>query len=183
MNEYLIQLARERSFSELQPQDRAAVLAEMSEEEYTLLRKTLRSSVLLDANAMPPAGLRQALMERYRTSRPTPIWRKPVPVWQAAAAMALLAAAMFLWKNETVIERVVTNREVISDTVFVEKLVWRDRVVTRERMVYREKTLPTQAQANVSAAPPDSTQANGMAVGASLGDLPDLFRFFNQAEE
>lgn len=183
MNDYLIQLAREQSFSDLQPQDRAAVLAEMPEEEYTLLRNTLHSSALLDAEAMPPAGMRQALLEQYRASRPTPLWRKSVPVWQAAAAVALLAVAMLFWKNETVVERVVTNREVVTDTVLVEKPVWRDRVVMRERIVYREKKAAPQGQATVPAAPADTTQANSMAVGTSLGDLPDLFRFFSQAEE
>ena len=189
----ITQLAQEKDFAALSPAERAQVLAEMSREDYDQLRKVLRTSRDMDAQAHPPAALRARLMDRMTAQNPSPINRilsAKVPVWQAAAALLLAVAAVAMLKKDVVVEKAITHWQVRVDTVFQERVVWRDRVVVWEKVVFREKT-PEQPMALI----PENKDSQLVVpnypevewtvtprLGTSLGDTPELMSFFTQGK-
>jgi hypothetical protein len=194
MNEKIEQLAREKDFAALSAAERNLVLEEIPESAYTQLRAVLLSARSLDSDRLPSEQLRNTLLAKMaRQSKPTRvsrIWTARMPVWQAAAAVLMGIALVSSWRKEVVQERIVTNIEVRTDTVFQEKTIWRERIVWKEKQVVQEKQAPEPIALTLDKQPytPDEivipqTDLFAPHVGTSLGDAPELMRFFTLGDK
>ncbi|MBC7776676.1 MAG: hypothetical protein H7246_14680 [Phycisphaerae bacterium] len=193
MNERIESLAIEKDFTSLSAAERAIVLAEMPEEAFDHLRAVLSAARQIDADVRPSTLLQPALLWKMAMPAKPNFMRRAlaaqVLVWQAAAALLLGVAAICFLKKETVAEIIKREIQVQTDTIWQEKTVWRDRVVIRERIVYREKPA---AEPIAFFAEPIDTQAIELEYplefalhreGTSLGDAPELMRFFTQGDK
>jgi hypothetical protein len=191
MKENIELLALEKDFSELTDMERKLVLAEMSQAEFEHFRAVLLRSRDLDAEMQPPKHLKTQLLN-HMTTLPEPVLGKRVvsarfQFWSAAATLLLGLAAGWLLKTEKVQEKMVTEIQVRTDTIWQEKTIWRERVVIRERVIYHQATvnqpiafapsLPETTEATIEE--PEFTPPK---VGTSLGDAPELMPFFTQGD-
>lgn len=194
MNEKIEKLALEKDFAALSASERNFVLEEMPETEYSHLRAVLLSTRGLDGDKLPSEQLRNALLARMaRQSKATgssQIWSARMPVWQAAAAVLIGIALVSFFQEETIQERIVTKIELRADTVFQEKTVWRERIVWKEKPVIQEKQAaePIVLTLDKPQITPDEigipqTDLFAPHVGTSLGDAPELMRFFTQGDK
>lgn len=197
MNDYIEQLAVQKSFAELNPDERAAVLCEMTSEYYDQIRVILLAAPVLDKDQEPPLALRQRLLERLPARAPAGFRQKPAPLWAAlsmvlvAALLSALVTAWLLQKGPANIRpdtapvaaafRVDTLLRV--DTLYLPRIEWRERIVWRERVVYR--TAEAAQPVAESMFPPlfpsaDTTRLNlpEQRTGTSLANQPELMEFF-----
>ena len=94
-------------------------------------------------------------------------------------------------KKETVQEQIVTQIQQRTDTVFQEKVLWRERVVYKERVVIQEKTSPEPIalvpeptpEKFAPETPFSATDFSTPRLGTSLGDTPELMRFFTEGDK
>ena len=194
MKEKIELLAREKDFSALNTRERDLVLSEMSQASFEQLRAVLQAAPELDAGVQPSDRLRAQLLESM-AAQVKPSWLSrsfsaQVPAWVMAACLLLGISVVWLFKPATVSEKIITEFKVRTDTVWQEKMVWRERVVNRERIVYLEKplTAPAAFVPQKVDSPPialDISPAEFTAprVGTSLGDTPELMRFFTQGDK
>lgn len=189
MKEKIELLAVDKGFGALSAAERALVLSEMPQEEFEHLRMVLLATRQMDAGVQPSARLRAQLLEKMAAQpKPSLVWK--VPIWQAAVVLLLSIVAVWLLKPEIIREKTVTEILVRTDTVWQVKTVWRDRVVWRERVVYRAKPdlepiamFPEKAdnlEISVDFSPPEFAAPR---VGTSMGDAPELMRFFTQGDK
>jgi len=193
MNDFIEQLARQKSFAELDPDEREAVLAILSPETYEQTRAILLAAPRLDEAQGPPLALRDRLTaqmaaEARRSQAPRGLHRS-IPLWQAAAAL-LAGVALTAWLRpapvvvvQQVPERIVETR---TDTVFVREVQWKERIVVREKVVFRDApaaavaVLAPQAFPALPAIAP--FQAAETPLGTSLASEPALLDFFIQVK-
>jgi hypothetical protein len=188
MEDKIESLALEKNFAALSPAERALVLAEMPQAEFEHLRAVLLAARHLEARALPPAALRERLLEKMAMQTNPGLLRRTLavrlPAWQAAAALVLGVAAVWFLKKENLREKFVTQTQLRTDTIFVEKTCWRERVQWRERVVFREK--PAAAPMVFLSEKIDSQgvrfELAPPHVGTSLGDAPELLDFFTQGD-
>jgi hypothetical protein len=183
-------LARHKSFSALSAEERDRVLTEMPPEAYDQLHRVLQTAPQLEATQQPPDRLRTHLMARMTATKPNRGWRRvalrPLPAWQVAAALLAGIALTMPWRSFTPVEKVVTLRETVTDTVFVTKVEWRDRVVVRYLTRPTPEKPPVAPMASALDPIPQElpeTAWQPTAVGTSLGDAPELMGFFTQGDE
>ncbi|MEM7368006.1 MAG: hypothetical protein AAF587_05355 [Bacteroidota bacterium] len=111
----LEQLIRQKAFSDLSLEEKAIVLTEVSEREYTRLREfTLTTQAYFrqtDLPLAPRAETRQILLNRMaqkKQSKVKGLIRRmvnyPVPAWQVAASMGLLVIALYFGQNHPMIQ-------------------------------------------------------------------------------
>lgn len=101
-------LIRTKDFFELNMAERAQVLVEMSERDYTELREITQLTALYFTEQAPRisprAETKQALTQAFRRQKAQHSLRNrlkrtlsyPLPAWQAAAAACVLALAIYL---------------------------------------------------------------------------------------
>ncbi len=194
MNERIESLAFEKDFAALSATERTIVLAEMTEEAFGHLRAVLLAAPQMDADVQPSALLQPKLLwKKANPPKPNFLQRTlsaRIPVWQTAAALLLGVAAVWFLKKDTVREIIRQEIQLQTDTVYQEKTVWRDRVVIRERIVYREKPvaepiafLPQPIDFQVIETEFARPEFASPQVGTSLGDTPELMRFFTQGDK
>ncbi len=194
MNDYIEQLARQKSFAELDPDEREAVLAVVSPETYEQTRAILLAAPRLDEAQGPPPALRDRLTAQMaaeaRRSQASRGLHRSIPLWQAAAAL-LAGVALTAWLRpapavvvvQQVPERIVETR---TDTVFVREVQWKERIVVREKVVFRDApaaavaVLAPQASPALPAVAP--FQAAETPLGTSLASEPALLDFFIQVK-
>lgn len=193
MNEQIASLALEKDFAALSAAERNLVLSEASQAEFEQLRAMLLAARQMDADAMPPMRLRSQLLERMAAqARPGFVRRAllaRMPIWQAAAALLLLGVAIWFLNPTTVQEKIVTEVQIRVDTVWQEKTVWRERVVWKNCIVVVEKTpaepvaiLPSKPDLQAPVQEYASPEFGSPRVGTSLGDTPELMRFFTEGD-
>lgn len=193
MNEYIEQLALQKSFADLDPDEREAVLAVVSPETYEQTRAILLAAPALDEEQGPPLALRDRLTARMaaearRTQAPGGL-RRPVPLWQAAAAL-LAGVALTAWfrpgPSVVVQELPVRIVETRTDTVTIRQVQWKERVVVQEKVVFRDTPgLPVAAsmpEASPALPEPVPFQPVGDQIGTSLANEPALLDFFIQVK-
>ena len=193
MNEYIEQLALQKSFADLDPDEREAVLAVVSPETYEQTRAILLAAPALDEEQGPPLALRDRLTARMaaearRTQAPGGL-RRPVPLWQAAAAL-LAGVALTAWfrpgPSVVVQELPVRIVETRTDTVTIRQVQWKERVVVQEKVVFRDTPgLPVAAsmpEASPALPEPVPFQPAGDQIGTSLANEPALLDFFIQVK-
>ena len=101
----LEQLLLEKPFSQLSLEERAVVLTELSEREYTRLRDfTLKTKAYFrqtEPKLVPRAHTRDRLLQHMANRKPNGIKEKvfqlaryPIPAWQVAASVGLLLMAL-----------------------------------------------------------------------------------------
>jgi len=192
MEEKIEWLAVEKDFAALSATEQAWVLTEMSQVEFEQLRRVLLAARQLDAGVLPSSHLKADLLQRMATtrqpSRNRQLLSAKIPVWLTALLVLLAMALISFLKKETVREKVVTQIQQRTDTLWLEKIVWRERVVLRDRVVYREKSMPKPI-AVIPEKELDFEQEfqkpefSAPHVGTSLGDAPELMRFFTQGDK
>ncbi len=177
MQEFIENLALEKSFSDLSPVERDAVLRHITPEAYAQLRALLLAAPALDQGPGPSAALRERLLARMAAPAPARRWfNRQIPLWQAAAVAGLAVAAVMLFQKPVIREVHVPLVQQHTDTLYLEKTVWKDRVVVREKVVFRESTTATPlAEAPETAPAPQPS-------GAPLGKDPGLMEFFVQIQ-
>lgn len=188
------ELALQKDFDALLPQERAQVLACMSQTEYEQLRLMLFNAPQLDADVVPPPALKGRLMAQMRAQKQAPIVSKrgllhrAVPVWQMLLAAAVVIPLIYIAlgaKNQGEMQPI-TLVQTKTDTVFQEKIIWRDRIKVRTRIVFREKpNQPEMATSDlfpvpIAVSPIDTTEINTISKGTSLADDPVLMGFFTK---
>lgn len=192
MKENMERLALEKDFSELIPAEREQVLSEMSQAEFEHFRAVLLSARRLDRDVQAPKHLKAQLLN-HMTALPKPGLGRRVDAarfqfWPAAATLVLGLAAGWLLKPEVVQEKIVTERQVLTDTVWLEKTVWRERVVIRERAQKQPEVvkpiafLPEKAPLQTAESTFTEPAFVPTKVGTSLGDSPELMRFFTMGD-
>jgi len=194
MNDYITHLVQEKSFEQLNSEEREQVLAAMSEAEYTRLRAVLLTAPALDAEVMPPTRLRAALLQQFMQQAPPPeprqAWlNRPIPLWQAAAAVLLVVGAFLFIRPERSIEAppAVVQTVIRADTVFQERIVWKERVVVRYKTVSQTNVPPIALEVfwplrdSVSTSSPN--EESEPVSGVSIARQPELLRFFTQANK
>lgn len=106
----LEQLLTDKSFEELNLEERSAILTEMSQREYNQLRAVAQASQAYFLQPRPELSPRPDLQGKLsqqlvtshaqrREQRFLRLLRYPIPAWQAAAAMALLVCSIYLSTN------------------------------------------------------------------------------------
>ena len=194
MKEKIELLAREKDFSALNTRERDLVLSEMSQASYEQLCAVLQAAPELDAGVQPSGRLRAQLIQSMAAQPRPSLARKilsfQVPAWAVAASLFLGTGVAWLLKPDSVSERIVTEIKVQTDTIWKEKTIWRDRVVPYERIVYREKqvltpepVLPQKTDSPPIALDIPPSEFTAPRVGTSLGDTPELMRFFTQGDK
>jgi len=194
MNEKIELLAKEKAFSVLNAREQKLVLSEMSQASYEQLRAVLQAAPELDAGVQPSGRLRvqllQSMAAQPRPSVARKIFSVRVPVWAVAASLFIGIGVAWLLKPESGSEKIVTEIKVQTDTVWQEKTIWRERVVSRERIIYREKPepipeviLPQKKDSPPIALDIPPSEFTAPRVGTSLGDAPELMRFFTQGDK
>jgi hypothetical protein len=191
-------LAMQKSFVELDTQERAQVLAIMSVEEYSRLHNLLSATRVLDADVSPPLALQERLLarmaERQSAKRPAPtLLQLRVPAWQAAAAIMLaLFSGRFLQPSApTSVQQTTVQTVVRQDTVFHEKTVWRERVVVQWKERPAAEAIPSgdiSLLQNIDSMPVVEEYLNAPlifdpaanAAGVPLSEQPELLQFFTQ---
>lgn len=192
MNEHIESLALTKDFDDLNLAERSLVLATMSEEEYTQWRSTFQAIQSLDAEVRAPAALKARVMENMvRRGRPNlfqRVLKAQSPLWLTLLLASLGWILTWTWMQRKIPSQIplAPQVEVRRDTVWVEKTVWKDRIVIREKWRYKEKEadppmaiLPVRADSmllELDFSAPDFTPQR---VGTSLGDEPELLRFFS----
>jgi anti-sigma-K factor RskA len=188
------QLALQKDFEALLPQERAQVLASMSQTEYEQLRLMLLCAPQLDAEMVPPPALKGRLMAQMQAQKQAPavsklsLLHRSVPVWQILLAAAVVIPMLYIAqigkdRRETMPTILVQTK---IDTVFQDKIIWRDRIKIRTRIVFREKTNhPEMATSDlfpvpIAGSPTDTTEINPVSRGSSLADDPVLMGFFTK---
>ena len=135
--ETIAELARTRPFSDLSEVEKRAVLSEMPEAEYHILRRALLALPQLDAGIVPPADLRAGLLARFSQTPRTPlygIFQRTVPAWQAAAAvLAGIGFTFFFLKERPAVasQKIVYQTIIQKDTIYQTQTRWRERRVVR----------------------------------------------------
>jgi hypothetical protein len=192
-------LAAEKSFADLNTQEKECVLAVMTADAFDQLHRTLRSAATLDADVAPPPALAARLRHRMAEHRPAPA-QKPflqriahirVPVWQAAAAVLFVLAVGQWRKTEqpvTVSPAPLVKTIVRTDTVFLEKIKWKERIVFRKSaspMPAGQESISPGFAAEIPQPAPavnflPTTTPEYSASGTPIGEQPELLQFFTQ---
>ena len=178
------ELALQKDFRALSANEKALVLAEMSEEEYAQLRKVLLATRQLDTDRLPPSRLRAELLASMsKKNRPNGIRHlisTPVPLWLSAAALITGIVAVSFLQKEHIVEKTVTAWQWRVDTVFLEKTLWRDRIVLKSKVIFREKTpnqplttVPLEINDPLGVPAFQTPEFSEPHVGTSLGDTPE----------
>jgi hypothetical protein len=195
--------AAQKAFAELDPEQRAQVLAEMPSEEYDRLHTLLRAARSLDADVAPPPALGERLRARMASQTksggpafPLRLLQFRLPAWQAAAAIVLaLLAGRFFSADQTVeAPQIVVETRVVHDTIFQEKTIWKERLVLRWRTEPMAATMPDSIQLDVAPmendplllaqpARPMDLESNPASVGVRLSEQPELLQFFTRPGE
>ena len=175
MKQRIEELALEKEWSVLKPDERMIVLASMDQTAYQQLRELLITTKGLDGKLQPPDRLRKTLHEameqRSASRRFYRLLDLRIPLWQAAAAvLAGIVLMGFLKPKSVVMDSSTPNIVQMRDTLVQEKIVWKERVVQKTKVVYRDTS---------STAP----QINLLVKGVSLEDAPELMSLFTQAEK
>ncbi len=188
------ELALQKDFDALLPQERAQVLANMSQTEYAHLRALLLCAPQLDAEIVPPPALKGRLMAQMLAQKPAlavskrGLLHRAVPVWQMLLAAAAVIPLIYIAqgaKNQGEVQPI-TLVQTKTDTVFQEKIIWRDRIKIRTRIVFREKPNHPEMAASdlfpvpIAVLPIDTTELNSVSKGSSLADDPALMGFFTK---
>lgn len=108
----LEQLLLDKSFAELSLEEKALVLTELSEREYTRLREftlTTKAYFRQDKPVQPRPHTRQVLLNRLAARKESGLKglvlrlaRYPVPAWQVAASMGLLVMALYFGPSRSI---------------------------------------------------------------------------------
>lgn len=192
--------AAQKAFAELDPEQRAQVLAEMPSEEYDRLHTLLRAARSLDADVAPPPALGERLRARMAaqakpgsTAFPLRLLQFRLPVWQAAAAivLALLAGRFFSADKTVEVPQIVVETRVVHDTIFQEKTLWKERLVLRWRTAPVAMAAPDSIRFDAAPmgndplllaqpARPMDLESNPASVGVRLSEQPELLQFFTR---
>lgn len=127
----LEQLVLQKPFSELSLEEKAIVLTEVSEREYTRLREfTLTTQAYFQQRepALTPRPETREILLNHMASRQeskvrlmlTNLVNYPIPAWQVAASMGLLVIALFFGQNHTMIQPGGGPHHIIVDSAHVD---------------------------------------------------------------
>ncbi len=163
-------------------------------EDFELLRSVLLSTRQMDNGLLPPAHLKARLLETMAMQRKPGLFKRictaQIAMWQVLVLAALGIGLFCTLKKDKIQEKIITQVQVRTDTVWQEKTVWREKMVVRERVVFKGKTapipiafLPEKVMGESIAQGLSEPEFSAPRVGTSLGDAPELMRFFTDGEK
>jgi len=193
MLENIADLARIKPFAALDAAERRIVLSEMSETEYQELHRAMSFFKNSDADVVPPAGLKNNLVEHFAREHGRrqhgfsgPLFRRPIPLWRAAAAVCLAIFGTWLLTktNGSLAVGVPVSQTIVRiDTVWKTEIRWRERVVVQREK--RPADIPSLIEAGSAERTPlrvvVSENWSAPVVGTPIGDQQELLDFFTSA--
>lgn len=184
MNSNVEKLLLEKDFEALTGEEQAFVSQHLDEQEYRRMRLICQTAPQTDAGQLPPARLREQLMQKMAQQRPVPTTGGLS--WWVGAAL-LLAGSLAGWFLKPVQVRELRQEPVVIrqvDTVYQVKTVIKAQIRWKERVVYLAPT-PPLANTPVRVEQPEFIVPElhtPTVKGTSLGDTPELMKFFTDGK-